>query len=96
MTVFLDNLDLILSAAVLLISAVILARRGQISMLRELILSLVVGAEETYGSGNGALKKSDVAAKLYSQMPTVTKLLVGGPAVSALIEEGKAKMDTLE
>ena len=54
------NIDLILAAIVVVISAIILARRGQLNMLRGLILSLVVGAEIDYGGGAGGMQKTEV------------------------------------
>ena len=44
MNVIFSNLDLILAAFAILITVAVLARRGQIGLIRELVLSLVVNA----------------------------------------------------
>ena len=74
MNVIFSNLDLILAALAILITVAVLARRGQIGLIRELVLSLVVNAEKEYGAKTGPIKKSDVTAKIYSMLPTASKL----------------------
>ena len=76
MEVLISNLDLILSAAVILISAVIFARRGQIELLRELILSLS--------------DRADVS-ELYERLPGITKMLVSNKTVLKLSESAKSE-----
>lgn len=89
------NIDLILAAIVVIISAIILARRGQLNMLRELILSLVVGAEIDYGSGTGEIKKAEVTKKVYELLPSLSKLVISENDISNLIESAKSEMDKL-
>ncbi|MCI6842435.1 MAG: hypothetical protein PUG87_00130 [Eubacteriales bacterium] len=93
MNVIFSNLDLILAALAILITVAVLARRGQIGLIRELVLSLVVNAEKEYGAKTGPIKKSDVTAKIYSMLPTASKLLISSGTVSDLIEEAKERMD---
>ena len=95
MEVIFANLDLILAAIVVIISAIILARRGQLNMLRELILSLVVGAEIDYGSGTGEIKKAEVTKKVYKLLPSLSKLVISENDISNLIESAKSEMDKL-
>lgn len=95
MEMVLNNIDLILTALVIIITTIILARHGQIEMIRELVLSLVVGAENEFGSKTGAIKKSDVTAKIYSMLPTISKLLIPGKTISSIIEDAKKEMDDL-
>ena len=95
MEVIFANLDLILAAIVVIISAIILARRGQLNMLRELILSLVVGAEIDYGSGTGEIKKAEVTKKVYELLPSLSKLVISENDISNLIESAKSEMDKL-
>ncbi len=75
MELLLSNLDLILCAAVILISAVIFARRGQIDLLRELIISLADGADMT---------------ELYERLPRLTKLLVSSKTVVKISSDAEA------
>ncbi len=74
MELILENMDLILTGAVVLISAIVFARRGQIQLLRELILSL---------------SNSVDPGELYESLPTITKLLVSGKTVTKLVDETK-------
>ena len=95
MEVIFANIDLILAAIVVVISAIILARRGQLNMLRELILSLVVGAEIDYGGGTGEIKKAEVTKKVYELLPSLSKLVISENDISNLIESAKSEMDKL-
>ena len=95
MEVIFANLDLILAAIVVVISAIILARRGQLNMLRELILSLVVGAEIDYGGGTGEIKKAEVMKQVYELLPSLSKLVISENEISNLIESAKSEMDKL-
>ncbi len=74
MEIFIANIDLILIGAVIIISAVIFARNGQIELLRKLILSLADGID---------------TSELYSKLPVSTKLLVSGKTVDRLVSESK-------
>ncbi len=75
LTIIIENIDLILIAAVVLISAVVFARRGQLQLLRELILSL---------------SASITADELYEKLPTLTRLLISDKTVNKLVEETKS------
>ena len=96
MEIMLNNIDLILTGLVIIITTIVLARHGQIELIRELVLSLVVGAEKEFGTKTGALKKSDVTAKIYSMLPTVSKLVIPEKTISSIIEDAKREMDALE
>ncbi len=74
MELLLENADLILTGVVILISAIVFARRGQIQLLRELILSLSHSVD---------------SEELYEKLPTITKLLVSGKTVTKLVDENK-------
>ena len=66
MEAILANIDLILTAAVIIITAIILARRGQIALLRQLLLSLQAVDGES----------------LYQTLPTATRLLMSQQTVT--------------
>ena len=95
MDIILANLDLILAGIVVIISAIIMARRGQLKMLRELILSLVVGAEIDFGSGTGEIKKSEVMKQVYELLPSLSKLVISESEISEMIEKAKIEMDSM-
>ena len=72
MEILLANLDLILTAVVVVISAIVFARRGQIDLLRELVLSLTDGID---------------AGELYEKLPMATRLLVSSKTVDKIVDE---------
>ncbi len=74
MEIFLSNIDVILIGIVIIISAVIFARNGQIELLRELILSLADSVD---------------TKELYTRLPVSTKLLVSGKTVDRIVSESK-------
>ena len=72
MEILIANLDLILTAVVVIIAAIVFARRGQIDLLRELVFSLTDGID---------------AGELYEKLPTVTRLLVSSKTVGQIVDE---------
>lgn len=90
-----NNLDFILTFIVAAIVCIIMARRGQIKKIKEIVLALCVNAEITYGGGTGAIKKSSVIEAIYDLLPGWAKVFISDKTISDLVEEGKAKMDEL-
>lgn len=93
--ILINNVDFILTLICAIIVCVFLARKGQISKIKEIILSLVVNAEITYGGGTGKIKKSSVITAIYNMLPSWAKLLISGTTISKLVEDGKTQMDEL-
>jgi len=90
-----NNLDFILTFIVAVIACIIMARRGQIKKIKEIVLALCVNAEITYGGGTGAIKKSSVIEAIYDLLPGWAKVFISDKTISDLVEEGKAQMDEL-
>lgn len=90
-----NNLDFILTFIVVVIVCIIMARRGQIKKIKEIVLALCVNAEITYGGGTGAIKKASVIEAIYDLLPGWAKVFISDKTISDLVEEGKAKMDEL-
>ena len=90
-----NNLDFILTFIVVVIACIIMARRGQIKKIKEIVLALCVNAEITYGGGTGAIKKASVIEAIYDILPGWAKIFISDKKISELVEEGKAKMDEL-
>ena len=90
-----NNLDFILTFIVVVIVCIIMARRGQIKKIKEIVLALCVNAEITYGGGTGAIKKASVIEAIYDILPGWAKIFISEKTISELVEEGKAKMDEL-
>lgn len=75
MELIFENIDLILTAAIIIISAVVFARRGQIQLIRELILSLCDGI---------------TAEEIYERLPKLTRLMISTKTLTKLTEEKSA------
>lgn len=90
-----NNLDFFLIFFIAVIASIIMARRGQIKKIKEIVLALCVNAEITYGGGTGAIKKASVIEAIYDILPGWAKIFISEKTISDLVEEGKAKMDEL-
>lgn len=90
-----NNLDFFLTFIIAVIACIIMARRGQIKKIKEIVLALCVEAEITYGGGTGAIKKASVIEAIYDILPGWAKIFISDKKISDLVEEGKAKMDEL-
>ncbi len=66
MDIVLANIDLILTSAVIIIAAIVFARKGQIELLKELIAGLAENID------------TDI---LYSKLPRLTRLLLSDKTV---------------
>lgn len=80
---------IILVAAVLLIVAY---KAGHRDTVKKIILSLVVQAEKTLGSGTGELKYAMVIEAVYNKLPTVIRFLFTPKEIDNMIEEGVDKL----
>lgn len=89
MELILNNLDLILTAAAILIAAVVMIRRGQISLLRELLLNLINVTIPQDGDDN---EDENFSERLYSMLPTLTRLLISSGTFDKLIKETNSRV----
>lgn len=90
-----NNIEFILTLICAIVVCIWLARRGQLAKIKQIILSLCVDAEITYGGGTGEIKKSSVLQAVYDLLPGWAKLLISGSTLSKLVEDGKTQMDEL-
>lgn len=74
MEMLIENIDLILVALTVIIAAVVFARRGQMALLRELMLD-VTASEDRYG--------------LYERLPKLTKMLLSSKTVSKIAKKSE-------
>lgn len=74
MEIFLANLDIILVAVVIVIAAIVFARRGQIDLIRELVMDIVGSVD---------------ASELYERLPKITKMLVSDKTVEKIVSENE-------
>lgn len=89
MELILNNLDLILTAAAILIAAVVMIRRGQISLLRELLLNLINVTIPQDGDDN---EDENFSERLYSMLPTLTRLLISSGTFDKLLRETNSRL----
>jgi hypothetical protein len=71
----------------------VLLYNGQIDIVRQILLSLVIEAEKIYGSGTGMMKYNYVLGKTYSMIPGIVKLFVTQQKLDELLE---AAVDQLQ
>ncbi|MBC2724518.1 MAG: hypothetical protein HGJ97_17970 [Desulfosporosinus sp.] len=64
----------------------VLLYHGQIEVVKKILLSLVIEAEQIYGSGTGKMKYNYVLGKAYSMIPGIVKLFVTEKMLSEILE----------
>ena len=92
------NWDSVLVIVGFLALVVVLIKRGETKILKNILFKLVTQAEREFGSGTGALKYAAVSDWLYQRMPAVLKFLFTEKDIDSMIEsvlaEAKAKWGT--
>lgn len=90
-----SNLPLIIVIGLILIVAIIFwfVGKGKYrNKVKQMLLSLVIEAEEKYGNGTGEIKFSYVAQKIYDIMPNWLQLIFSAQTIAKWIEEAVDKM----
>ena len=82
----LANWDSVLVVLAFLALIVVLIRRGETKVLKNILFSLVTQAEKQFGSGTGSLKYAAVADWIYQRIPAVLKLLFTSSDIEKMIE----------
>ena len=77
----------ILTVIFFLIGLLYLYRRGNIDIVKKIILSLVIQAEKTLGSRTGELKYAMVIERFYSSLPFIIKIVFSKKDIDNFIEE---------
>jgi len=68
---------------VVIISLMLLWKKGYKKQVKEILLVLIIQAEKAWGSGTGAIKFSQV----YSQLPTIVTLFFSKLEIENMINE---------
>ena len=76
----------VVAAGVFIGVLLVLTYMGQIGVVKKILLSLVIEAEQIYGSGTGKMKYNYVLGKAYSMIPSVVKLFVTEQTISEMLE----------
>jgi hypothetical protein len=83
----------VVAAGIFLGVLLVLTYMGQVEVVKKILLSLVIEAEQIYGSGTGKMKYNYVLGKAYSMIPSVVKLFVTEQTISEMLE---AAVDQLQ
>lgn len=80
------NWDSVLVVVAFLVLVVVLIKRGETKILKQILFNLVTQAEKQFGSGTGSLKYAAVADWIYQRIPAVLKLLFTSGDIEKMIE----------
>ena len=86
LTVLAKNWDSVLVVVAFLALVVVLIKRGETKILKQILFNLVTQAEKQFGSGTGSLKYAAVADWIYQRIPAVLKLLFTSSDIEKMIE----------
>lgn len=86
LTFLAKNWDSVLVVVAFLALVVVLIKRGETKILKQILFNLVTQAEKQFGSGTGPLKYAAVADWIYQRIPAVLKLLFTSSDIEKMIE----------
>lgn len=86
LTFLAKNWDSVLVVVAFLAVVVVLIKRGETKILKQILFNLVTQAEKQFGSGTGSLKYAAVADWIYQRFPAVLKLLFTSSDIEKMIE----------
>lgn len=86
LTFLVKNWDSVLVVVAFLAVVVVLIKRGETKILKQILFNLVTQAEKQFGSGTGSLKYAAVADWIYQRIPAVLKLLFTSSDIEKMIE----------
>ena len=86
LTFLAKNWDSVLIVVAFLALVVVLIKRGETKILKQILFNLVTQAEKQFGSGTGSLKYAAVADWIYQRIPAVLKLLFTSSDIEKMIE----------
>ena len=86
LTFLAKNWDSVLVIVAFLALVVVLIKRGETKILKQILFNLVTQAEKQFGSGTGSLKYAAVADWIYQRIPAVLKLLFTEKDIANMIE----------
>ena len=86
LTFLAKNWDSVLVVVAFLALVVVLIKRGETKILKQILFNLVTQAEKQFGSGTGSLNYAAVADWIYQRIPAVLKLLFTSSDIEKMIE----------
>ena len=85
------NIDNIVACLLMVAIVIVLIKKGETKVLKEILFGLITKAEEEFGSGTGKLKYATVVDWLYERIPTILKPLFTSKELESLIETALAE-----
>ena len=86
LTFLAETWDSVLVIVAFLALVIVLIKRGETKILKQILFNLVTQAEKQFGSGTGSLKYAAVADWIYQRIPAVLKLLFTSSDIEKMIE----------
>lgn len=86
LTFLAKNWDSVLVVVAFLALVVVLIKRGETKILKQILFNLVTQAEKQFGIGTGSLKYAAVVDWIYQRIPAVLKLLFTSSDIEKMIE----------
>jgi hypothetical protein len=88
--VLMENWDSVLIVVAVAAGIAFLYRRGEITIVKNLLFILVLKAEKEFGSGTGALKRAIVIDWVYARLPKIARLFLPKSMIEGLLEAALA------
>lgn len=82
-----NNWDSMLIIVGMLVIIILGIKRGETTILRQILFSLVTKAEQEFGSNVGVLKFAAVADMIYQRIPSVLKIFYTSKDIEKMIED---------
>lgn len=82
----LENWDSVLVVIGFIVFVIVLIKRGETKILKQVLFNLVTQAEKQFGSGTGDLKFAAVSDWIYQRIPAVLRLLFTEKDIANMIE----------
>ena len=89
LTFLAKNWDSVLVVVAFLALVVVLIKRGETKILKQILFNLVTQAEKQFGSGTGSLKYAAVADWIYQRIPALFTSSDIEKMIEAALEEAK-------
>lgn len=82
----LQNWDSVLVVVAFIAFMIVLVKRGETKILKQILFNLVTQAEKQFGSGTGELKFAAVSDWIYQRIPAILRLLFTEKDIANMIE----------
>ncbi|KAF5056732.1 hypothetical protein DSECCO2_364270 [anaerobic digester metagenome] len=80
------NWDSVVVVVAFVAFLVVLIKRGQTKIMKQVLFNLVTQAEKQFGSGTGDLKYAAVSDWIYQRIPAILRLLFTEKDIAIMIE----------